>query len=385
MTIGASGRRLAAAVLLPAFALPALTFAAVEARRMDFGTLQDGTRVAAAELANASGMSVRIIALGAAIQSLSVPDRRGVAADVVLGYDSPRDYVAKPQYFGATVGRYANRIARGRFSLDGRSYALETNDGPNHLHGGAQGLDKVLWKIDEVVSGPPARVVLSHVSPDGAGGYPGTLRITATYTLGEGNELTVEYRATTDKPTIVNITHHSYFNLAGAAGNSDVLGHRLTLFAQSYTPVDATLIPTGERRNVAGTAFDFLQARAIGLHIRDAREEQLRLARGYDHNFVLTGRPGELRPAARLEDPGSGRVLELLATAPALQFYSGNFLDGTSVGKAGRVYRQGDGLCLEPQGFPDAPNRPEFPSTRLDPGRVYLNKMVLRFSAAPHE
>lgn len=385
MTIGASRRRIAAAALLPAFALPALTFAAVEARRVDFGTLQDGTRVAAAELANGTGMSVRIIALGAAIQSLSVPDRRGVAADVVLGYDSPRDYLAKPLYFGATVGRYANRIARGRFSLDGRSYALETNDGPNHLHGGAHGLDKVLWKIDEVASGPPARVVLSHVSPDGAGGYPGTLRITATYTLGEANELTVEYRATTDRPTIVNITNHSFFNLAGAAGNSDVLGHRLTLFAQSYTPVDATLIPTGERRNVAGTAFDFLQGRAIGLHIRDGREEQLRLARGYDHNFVLTGRPGELRPAARLEDPGSGRVLEVLATAAALQFYSGNFLDGTSVGKAGRIYRQGDGLCLEPQGFPDAPNRPEFPSTRLDPGSAYVNRMVLRFSAATHD
>jgi len=381
MTIGASGRRLAAAVLLPAFALPALTFAAVEARRMDFGTLQDGTRVAAAELANASGMSVRIIALGAAIQSLSVPDRRGVAADVVLGYDSPRDYVAKPQYFGATVGRYANRIARGRFSLDGRSYALETNDGPNHLHGGAQGLDKVLWKIDEVVSGPPARVVLSHVSPDGAGGYPGTLTVTATYSLSERNELAVEYSARTDKPTIVNITNHAYFNLAG---KGDVLGHRLKLYADSYTPVDATLIPTGERRSVAGTPFDFRQPRAIGELIRDGHDEQLRFGRGYDHNFVLSGEPSPqgMRLAAWLEDPASGRVLEVFASAPGLQFYSGNFLDGTVVGKGGRIYRQGDALCLEPQLFPDAPNHADFPSARVDPGREYVNRMVFRFSVS---
>lgn len=382
MAIGLARRWIAAAVLLPAFALPALSFAAMEARRVDFGTLQDGTRVTAAELSNDAGLSVRIIALGAAVQSLSVPDRRGVSGDVVLGYDSPRDYQAKPQYFGATVGRYANRIARGKFSLDGRQYALETNDGPNHLHGGVHGLDKVLWKIDEVAGGPPARVVLSHVSPDGAGGYPGTLKIAATYALSERNELSVEYRATTDRPTIVNITNHSFFNLAGTG---DVLGHRLTLFAESYTPVDATLIPTGERRNVAATPFDFRRPRAIGELIRDGRDEQLRIGRGYDHNFVVTGQPGQLRPAARLEDPASGRVLEVLTTAPGLQFYSGNFLDGTVVGKAGRIYRQGDGLCLEPQVFPDTPNRTEFPTARLDPGHEYVNAMVFRFSVSPHD
>jgi aldose 1-epimerase len=226
MTIGRASRWIAALMSLSAVGLPALSVAAVEARRVDFGTLQDGTRVEAAELSNSAGMSVRIIALGAAIQSLSVPDRRGVRADVVLGYDSPRDYVAKPQYFGATVGRYANRIARGKFTLDGREYQLETNDGPNHLHGGVHGLDKVLWKIDEVTGGPTGRVVLSHVSPDGAGGYPGALTITATYSLGERSDLSVEYRAKADRPTIVNITNHAFFNLAGSG---DVLGHRLTL------------------------------------------------------------------------------------------------------------------------------------------------------------
>jgi len=381
MALGRARRWIAVLVSLPAFSLPALAPAAVEAKRVDFGTLQDGTRVAAAELSNSAGMSVRIIALGAAIQSLSVPDRRGVREDVVLGHDSPREYVAKPQYFGATVGRYANRIARGKFTLDGREYTLETNDGPNHLHGGVHGLDKVLWKIDDVSSGSPARVVLSHVSPDGAGGYPGTLTITAAYTLNERNELAVEYRARTDRPTIVNITNHSYFNLAA---KGDVLGHRLKLSADSYMPVDATLIPTGERRSVAGTPFDFRQPRSIGQSIRVGRDEQLRIGRGYDHNFVIAGEPSPqgLRSAAWLEDPVSGRVLEVLTTAPGVQFYSGNFLDGTVVGKGGRIYRQGDALCLEPQLFPDTPNHPDFPSARLDPGREYVNMMVFRFSVS---
>ena len=381
MALGRARRWIAVLVSLPAFSLPALAPAAVEAKRVDFGTLQDGTRVAAAELSNSAGMSVRIIALGAAIQSLSVPDRRGVSEDVVLGHDSPREYVQKPQYFGATVGRYANRIARGKFTLDGREYTLETNDGPNHLHGGVHGLDKMLWKIDDVSSGPPARVVLSHVSPDGAGGYPGTLTITAAYTLNERNELAVEYRARTDRPTIVNITNHSFFNLAA---KGDVLGHRLKLSADSYMPVDATLIPTGERRSVAGTPFDFRQPRTIGQSIRVGRDEQLRIGRGYDHNFLIAGEPSPqgLRSAAWLEDPMSGRVLEVLTTAPGVQFYSGNFLDGTVVGKGGRIYRQGDALCLEPQLFPDTPNHPDFPSARLDPGREYVNMMVFRFSVS---
>jgi aldose 1-epimerase len=381
MAIGRARHWIAALVSLQAFGLPAFSLAAVETRVVDFGTLQDGTRVEAAELSNSAGMSVRIIALGAAIQSLTVPDRNGVREDVVLGYDSPREYVAKPQYFGATVGRYANRIARGKFTLDGHEYVLETNDGPNHLHGGLHGLDKVLWKFDEITRGPPARVTLRHVSPDGAGGYPGTLMITATYTLNERNELAVEYRATTNKPTIVNITNHAIFNLAG---KGDVLGHRLRLSADSYTPVDATLIPTGEVRSVAGTPFDFRQPRAIGQSIRDGHDEQLRIGRGYDHNFVISGEPSPqgMRSAALLEDPVSGRTLELLTPAPGLQFYSGNFLDGTVPGKGGRMYRQGDGLALEPQGFPDAPNHPGFPSARLDPGQEYVNRMVFRFSVS---
>jgi aldose 1-epimerase len=366
---------------LPAFGLPALTLADVEAKRVDFGTLQDGSHVAAAELSNSAGMSVRIIALGAAIQSITVPDRHGVREDVVLGYDSPREYVAKRQFFGATVGRYANRIAHGKFTLDGHEYQLETNDGPNHLHGGLHGLDTVLWEMDKATSGPVARVVLRHVSPDGAGGYPGKLMITATYMLNERNELAVEYNARTDKPTIVNITNHAFFNLAG---KGDVLGHRLKLFADSYTPVDATLIPTGERRSVAGTPFDFRQPRVIGEHIRDGKDEQLRIGRGYDHNFVIAGEPSPqgFRLAASLEDPVSGRFMEVLTSAPAVQFYSGNFLDGTVVGKGGRIYRQGDALCLEPQVFPDAPNHPDFPSARVDPGHEYFNRMVFRFSVS---
>jgi aldose 1-epimerase len=356
-----------------------------EARRGDFGVLADGTRIEAVELSNGRGVSVRVITLGAAVQALTVPDRHGRAADIVLGHASAQEYLTKPQYFGVTVGRYANRIAGGRFSLDGRSFQLETNDGPNHLHGGHAGLDKVVWQIDRIGSSPaksPTSVVLSHVSPDGQGGYPGTLTVHAIYSLNDHNELSIEYRATTDRPTIVNITNHCYFNLAGEAAHSDVMSHRLTLSAAEFTPVDATLIPTGERRAVAGTPFDFRRATAIGERIRDASDEQIRIGRGYDHNFIIDGEAGKLRLAARLHDPQSGRVLELLQTAPGLQFYSGNFLDGTSAGKGGRVYRQGDGLCLEPQVFPDAPNRPQFPAARLNPGEVYVNTMIYRFTVS---
>jgi aldose 1-epimerase len=359
---------------------PVLAALLAEAKRIEFGTLADGTRVEAVELTNRNGLSARIITLGATLQSLIVPDLHGRPADVVLGYASAAEYLAKPQYFGATVGRYANRIAGGRFSLDGKPYVLEKNDGPNHLHGGLRGLDKVVWRIESVESGSIARVTLTHVSVDGQGGYPGTLQVTAIYSLNERNELSVEYRATTDQPTIVNITHHSFFNLAGEAGNTSVMAHRLTLAADAYTPVNATLIPTGELRSVAGTPFDFRQPHAIGERIREGRDEQIRLGRGYDHNFVVNGTSGRLRPAAHLEDPASGRVMELLTTAPGIQFYSGNFLDGTTAGKSGRVYRQGDALCLEPQVFPDSPNRPDFPSSRLNPGETYVNTMMFRFS-----
>jgi len=347
---------------------------------MDFGELKDGTSMEAIELPNSRGAGATIITLGATLQSLSVPDRNGKSEDIVLGYATADEYLENPQYFGATVGRYANRIARGQFTLDGKQYTLPTNQGPNHLHGGPQGLDKMLWTVESVSSGSPASVTLSHSSPDGEAGYPGTLDVTATYTLNDKNELSVEYRASTDKPTIVNITNHAYFNLAGEAGRFDVMDHRLTLLADRYTPVDETLIPTGELREVAGTAFDFRDGEPIGLRIRDGGDEQICFGRGYDHNFVVNGAAGTLRPAARVEDPQSGRIMEVMVTAPGVQFYSGNFLDGTTVGKNGRVYRQGDAFCLEPQVFPDSPNKPRFPSARLNPGDTYVNRMVFRFS-----
>jgi aldose 1-epimerase len=345
--------------------------------RVNFGALADGSAVEAVDLSNAQGLSARIMTLGASIQSLSVPDRNGELADIVLGHATAAEYLAKPQYFGATVGRYANRIAKGRFALGNTRYALETNDGPNHLHGGHRGFDKRLWKMESVSN---ERVALSLVSPDGEGGYPGALKVMATFTLNDRNELVIEYRATTDKATIVNISGHSYFNLAGEASATDVLDHRVTLNADAFTPVDETLIPTGERRRVESTPFDFRTPTRIGRMIRDGRDEQIRLARGYDHNFILRDADGTLREAALVEEPKSGRVLEVLTTAPGIQFYSGNFLDGTSVGKSGRVYRQGDGLCLEPQTFPDSPNRADFPSARLDPGKEYVNTIVYRFS-----
>jgi aldose 1-epimerase len=355
---------------------------AADVARTPFGELADGTRVEAIELSNSGGVTARIITLGATLQSLAVPDREGTSADIVLGYSGADEYLEKPQYFGSTVGRYANRIAGGRFTLDGKDYSLPVNDGQNHLHGGPQGLDKVVWKIESAGAGSPgAEVVLSYRSPDGDQGYPGTLDVTATYTLNDKNELAIEYRATTDKATIVNITNHAYFNLGGEAGGRDVMGHRLTMVADRYTPVDETLIPTGELRRVAGTAFDFREAEAIGLRIRDGSDQQIRYGRGYDHNFVINGAAGKLRLGARVEDPLSGRVMEVLTTAPGIQFYSGNFLDATTTGKSGRVYRQGDALCLEPQVFPDSPNQPGFPSPRLDPGDTYANKMVFRFSS----
>jgi aldose 1-epimerase len=355
---------------------------AAETKRQSFGNLADGRNVEVVELSNAKGMSARIVTLGAAIQTLSVPDRHGKSTDIVLGYSTPAEYLAKPQFFGVTVGRYANRIARGKFVLDGKTYTLAVNDPPNHLHGGKQGFDQALWKLESVKGGSAATVVMSHTSPDGDAGYPGTLKVTATYSLTDTNELAIDYQATTDKPTVVNITNHAYFNLAGEASQQNILDHRLLLAADAFTPVDSTLIPTGEKQPVSGTPLDFRKPQRIGDRIRDGRNEQLRFGRGYDHNFVVNGAPGTLRLAARLEEPTSGRVLELLTTAPGLQFYTGNFLDGTSVGKSGHIYRQGDALCLEPQAFPDAPNQNRFPSTRLDPGNTYRHSIVLRFSTS---
>jgi aldose 1-epimerase len=374
-------RSITLAIALAAIASPAL---AGEAQREAFGSLPDGRTVEAIVLANDNGMRVRILAYGALIQELTVPGRDG-PADVVLGYDGIEGYLEAPNYFGVTVGRYANRIGNGRFTLDGTEYQLALNDGPNALHGGVQGFDKRLWTIADVSSdAESASVTLTYVSPDGEEGYPGTLSVTATYTLNETDELTVDYHATTDKPTIVNLTNHAYFNLAGAGSSVSVLDSVLTIPADSYTPVDETLIPTGEFTPVEGTAFDFRTPTRIGERIRDGGDEQLRFGHGYDHNWVVSAAPVEgTQLLARLEDPGSGRVMDVLSNQPGVQFYSGNFLDATVTGKGGAIYRQGDALCLEPQIFPDTPNKPEFGSARLDPGQTYANRIVYRFSTTP--
>jgi aldose 1-epimerase len=352
-----------------------------EATRAPFGATPDGVAIEAVTLTAANGISARIISYGATLQALLLPDRDGRSADVVLGYDDLAGYVAKPQFFGATVGRYANRIAGARFTLDGKTYSLAANDGPNALHGGKKGFDKVVWTITEVKSGPAASVTLTYTSRDGEEGYPGSLQVSVTYSLDENRTLTIRYTATTDKPTVVNLTNHSLFNLAGVPAARSVLDHRLMLAADAYTPVDATLIPTGEIKNVAGTPFDFRQAAPIGARIRDASDPQIAIGRGYDHNFVLRGGVTDSpKLAARVEDPVSGRVLELYTTEPGVQVYTGNFLDGTTAGKSHVVYRQGDGLALEPQKFPDSPNHAAFPSTRLDPGQTYRQTSYFRFA-----
>ncbi len=370
-------RKVAAGLALTC--VPGLAMAA-DAKRESFGALSDGTAVEAVTLTNGKGMSARVITLGAILHSLKVPDRNGVADEVTLGYDTAAEYLAKPNYFGASIGRYGNRIKDGKFSLDGRSYQLETNNNTNHLHGGVTGFDKKMWTVDSMKNGLEASVTMRYVSADGEGGYPGQLTVLATYSLNESNELKVSYRATTTKPTVVNLTNHAFFNMAGESAKTDILDQKLTLHASRMTPVDATLIPTGQLRPVEGTPFDFRTPTAIGANIRDGRDEQLVIGQGFDHNFVIDGAAGKLRPAARLEDPVSGRVMDLLVAAPAVQVYTGNFLDGSIVGRGGRVYRQSDGICLEPQTYPDAPNQPSFPSARLDPGQTYDNSFVFRFS-----
>jgi aldose 1-epimerase len=344
-----------------------------------FGVTPSGEAVSAIELDDGRGIRARILTMGGALQSLSLPDRDGRAADVVLGFDEGGRYATEGHYLGYTIGRYANRIAGGRFTLDGVTHRLPVNDGAHHLHGGPDGFHRQLWTVEELGEG---FVRLSLVSLDGDAGYPGTLRAEAAYALSEDG-LAITYRATTDKPTVVGMTNHAYFNLAGAGGDEDVLGHKLTIAADAYLPVAPGGIPTGARSPVAGGAFDFREGALVGARIREAgAEEQLLLGRGYDHNFILRGADGTLRHAATLEHPGSGRVMELHSTAPGVQFYTGNFLDGTMTGKGGRAYRQSDGLCLEPQCFPDTPNRPDFPSARLDPGEVYEHRILWRFRTA---
>lgn len=352
-----------------------------DAARSEFGRLADGRKVEAVTLTNRSGMSVTVIAYGAGIQSVVVPGRDGTFADVALGHSSIEPYLKRPQFIGSTCGRVANRIAGGRFTLDGRDYQVPVNNGANSLHGGSEGFDKVLWDVAEIAGGDTPRVTLRYVSPDRDQGYPGTLDVTAVYSLDDENRLLVDYLATTDAPTLCNLTSHAYWNLAGEGADEGAMGHLLTIPAEHYLPTDAGAIPTGEFRLVAGTPFDFRTPQPVGARVRDASDEQIRIGKGYDHNWVVAREASaEPRLLARLEHPGSGRVLELLSNQPGVQFYSGNFLDASVEGKAGRLYRQGDAVVLEPQMFPDTPNRPEFGSVRLDPGETYRNLILFRFS-----
>lgn len=355
---------------------------AATATREPFGTLPDGTQVESVVLKGANGVSARIMTLGATLQSLSGPDRSGQLADVTLGYDDARSYAEHPNYWGQTIGRYANRIAGGRFTLDGKTYQLTRNDKANSLHGGTAGFDKRMWQIVDVSdAGGVAKVALRLVSRAGDQGYPGTLTVTTTYTLDDRGALTIDYVATTDAPTIVNLTNHALFNLAGEGAPGGVLTQRLTIPARQYTPVNASLIPTGEMKGVTGTPFDFTSGRVLDDVVRDGRDPQIVIGRGVDHNFAIdTGKTAEPKLLARLEDARSGRVLEVMSDQPGLQVYTGNFLDGTLIGKKGHLYRMGDGIALEPQLFPDTPNQPAFGSARIDPGKPYHHRMIYRLS-----
>ena len=343
-----------------------------------FARTPDDKLVELITLRNNAGVEAKILTYGGIIMSLRTPDRSGGFDDIVLGFDDLPSYMTKSPYFGCIIGRYGNRIAKGRFALEGKTYTLATNNGPNHLHGGIKGWDKVIWSPQTFQKGDGVGVTLTYTSTDGEEGYPGMVRATVTYTLNDENQLVVEYTATTDKPTVINMTQHSYFNLAGAKAN-DILGHELLINADQYTPVDATLIPTGQIAPVDGTPFDFRKPTAIGARI-DHANEQLKHGKGYDHNYVLVRSLQQgLSHAARVVEPTTGRTLDIFTDEPGLQFYSGNFLDGTLTGKGGRTYGHRAGFCLETQHFPDSPNRPNFPSTTLRPGQEYKSKTVFSF------
>lgn len=346
-------------------------------RKQTFGKMADETPVDLYTLTNANGVEARIMTYGAIVVSLKVPDRNGRFEDVALGYDSLQDYVSNNPYFGAIIGRYCNRIAEGRFALNGVEYDIARNNGENHLHGGLKGFDKVLWKAREVIAiGGPA-LELTYLSEDGEEGYPGNLSVRVLYSVTDGDELKIDYLATTDRDTIINLTNHTYFNLE-AGMSQDVLGHRMLINADRFNPVIEGLIPTGELRAVKGTPLDFTQQVAIGARV-DQDYEQMGFAGGYDHNWVLNKKDGSLTLAARVSAPVSGRVMEVYTTEPGIQFYSGNFLDGTIRGKAGKVYNKHYGFCLEAQHFPDSPNRPEFPSTKLATGETYKQTTIYKF------
>jgi aldose 1-epimerase len=364
-----------------ALALAATSAEAATAKRGSFGKLEDGRSVASVTLSNGKGVSATVIAYGAALQSVVMPDRAGKAADVALGYDNLGEYVTKGSFFGGTVGRFANRLDAGRFKIGGTTYQTPINDGKNALHGGTMGFDKVLWDVVSVTDGPTASVTMRYVSPDGDQGYPGTMTVDAIYSLDESNNLSIEYRATTTKTTIANITNHAYWNLSGEGSANGAMGHIVTIPAETYLPTDAGSIPTGQFRPVANTVFDFRKPRVVGDSVRDASDQQIAFARGYDHNWVV-GREvtTDQHLMAKVYDPASGRGFELWSNQPGLQFYSGNFFDGTVNGKGNKIYRMGDSVVFEPQIFPDAPNQKGFPNAILEPGQTYRNVMTYRLT-----
>jgi aldose 1-epimerase len=343
-----------------------------------FGKTADGENVDLYTLRNTKGVEAKVTNLGGIVVSLKVPDKNGKFDDVVLGFNDLDSYLKPGPYFGALIGRYGNRIAKGRFTLNGVEYKLAVNNGENHLHGGIKGFDKVIWTGSESKTRLGPAVTLTYLSKDGEEGYPGNLNVTVVYTLTNNNELKIDYSATTDKDTVTNLTHHSYFNLAGE-GNGDILNHRVMINGTRFLPTDAGSIPTGELRPVSGTPFDFLKLTAIGARINQD-EEQLKLGNGYDHTWIINGRPGTLRLAAQAYEPTSGRRMQVWTTEPGMQFYTGNFLDGSLTGKSGKIYQRRYGFCFETQHYPDSPNHPAFPTTTLKKGATFRSTTIYRFS-----
>jgi aldose 1-epimerase len=359
-------------------AIAALTWGSERMRaeidKQDFGKTTDGKPVEIYTLTNANGLKAKVMTYGAILTELDVPDRQGKLADVVLGFGDLESYLRGHPFFGATVGRYANRIAKGKFTLDGKEYKLAVNNGPNSLHGGTKGFDKVVWKAEPVSATDGSAVKFSYTSADGEEGYPGEVNATVTYTLTNKNELKIDYTATTTKATPINLTNHSYFNLTG--GSSNIREHEMTLHADRYTPTDETLIPKGELKPVKGTPLDFTQPRTIGSRIGELPA----FIGGYDHNFVINGDGKSLAPAARVKEPNSGRILEMFTTEPGVQLYTSNFMDGSVKGKGGIAYQKHQAFCLEAQHFPDSPNQSQFPSTILRPGETYKQTTIYKFS-----
>jgi len=379
MKTGMMCAALAASLAMPVLAEKSAEMAKPREKKV-FGTTADGKTADLYTLKNKNGMQVSITNFGATVVSIMAPDKTGKMADVALGYDDLAGYELNKNYLGVLVGRYGNRIAHGKFSIDGTEYTLAKNNGDNSLHGGIKGFNKAMWEAKDVSKGGEAAVEMKYVSKDGEEGYPGNLSVTVVYTLTNKNELKIDYSATTDKKTVVNLTNHTYFNLAGQ-GNGDILKHELMINADTFTPVDSGLIPTGELKKVEGTPFDFRKATAIGARV-DANDEQIRLGGGYDHNFVLNRQKATgLSLAARVSDPASGRTMEVWTTEPGVQFYTGNFLDGSFKGKGGSVYQKRTALCLETQHFPDSPNHPSFPTTLVKPGEKYHTTTVYKFEA----